>query len=81
MAEQRRIAVLVVRDDATRPWPSMADVQQLVLYGGSSIARYFRETAEDWFQLSPLDFFGPFDVTLPPPPVVRATERITRLYS
>ena len=73
MPEQRRLAVIVVRNDMGVPLPNIADVQSLVLYSPSSIARYFRESAEDYFLLSPVDFFGPYDISLPPAPDSRYT--------
>jgi hypothetical protein len=33
----------------------------------SSVLRYWRDNAENWFTFSPLDFFGSYDVVLPPP--------------
>lgn len=65
MSEQRHLAVIVVRNDTRQPRPNMADVMDLVLYSPSSVARYFRESAEDYFQFATVDFFGPYDVTLP----------------
>jgi hypothetical protein len=73
MPEQRRLAVIVVRNDMGTPMPNMADVQSLVLFSPSSVARYFRESAEDYFLLSPVDFFGPYDISLPPAPDSRYT--------
>jgi hypothetical protein len=71
MSEQRRLAIIVVRNDPTTPLPNLADVMDLVLFSPSSIARYFKESAEDYFQLSRVDFFGPYDVTLPAAPSSR----------
>ncbi len=72
MPEQRHLAVIVVRNDPSTPQPNMAEVMDLVLFSPSSIARYFRESAEDHYQFATLDFFGPYDVTLPMAPSNRA---------
>lgn len=71
MSEQRRLAVIVVRNDTSTPQPNLADVMDLVLFSPSSIARYFKESAEDYFQFARLDFFGSYDVVLPMAPSSR----------
>ena len=75
MPEPRRIVVLVVRHDTSTPAPNLADVRRLMLTGPHSVARYWRDNAENWFSFDAFDFFGPYDVMLPPPPASRREVR------
>ncbi|WP_256796403.1 hypothetical protein [Terrabacter sp. Ter38] len=69
MSEQRRLAVVLVRNDASAAYPPVTIEQatRLMLSDQSSVFRYWDENAEGWFTFSRLDFFGSYDVTLPPP--------------
>lgn len=75
MSEQRRIAVIVIRHDLSAPVISLDEVQRIFITNERSVFRYWRDNAENWFQFSPIDFFGPYDVTLPSPPSARANTR------
>ena len=73
MAEQRKMAVILVQHDNTQPSPSIADCQALMLTGQNSVMSYWQQNAEGWFQFPVFDFFGPYNIMLPPPPDKRAT--------
>jgi hypothetical protein len=75
MSEQRRIAVIVIRHDMTVAQLTLDQARSVFVNNQNSVLRYWRENAENWFQLSPIDFFGPYDVTLPAPPSARANTR------
>lgn len=79
MPKQHRVAVIVIHNDPSTPSPRMADVMDLVLYSQTPIVRYLRDTTERFFTISPLHFFGPYVVPLPPPPLPRSsTIELTR---
>jgi hypothetical protein len=68
MSEQRRVAVILVRHDTSQAAPSLADCRDLFLTGESSLARYFNDNTESWFDFAAFDFFGWYDVVLAAPP-------------
>ena len=72
MNEQRRVAVISVCHDDT-PLPSIPDCKALFLTGPDSIASYWRDNTDNWFEFPAFDFFGPYKIVLPPPPDTRAT--------
>ncbi|MEO8725588.1 MAG: hypothetical protein ABI383_05650 [Acidobacteriaceae bacterium] len=74
MSEQRRVAVILVRHDNS-PAPSLADCRDLFLTGDSSLARYFDDNTERWFDFAAFDFFGWYDVILAAPPDARGNLR------
>ena len=73
MSEQRKVAVILVRHDTSQTPPTIADCQALMLTGPNSVARYWQENTEGWVQFTAFDFFGPYDIMLPPPPDKRST--------
>ncbi|HVK04859.1 MAG TPA: hypothetical protein VM490_15380, partial [Armatimonadaceae bacterium] len=73
MAEQRRVAVILARHDASLTPPTLDECRALMLTGQDSVARYWRQNTEDWFEFAAFDFFGPVDIMLPPPPDARGT--------
>jgi hypothetical protein len=73
MSEQRKIAVILVRSDTSLTPPTIADCKALMLSGQNSIARYWQENTYNWFQFTAFDFFGSYDIMLPPPPNKRQT--------
>jgi hypothetical protein len=75
MGESRRIAVLLVRHDLSQLPPPVAVCRDLLSSGGWSVARYWTENSERWFQFAAFDYFGWYDVQLPAPPSARATVR------
>ena len=68
MNEQRKVAVILVRHDLSQTPPTLAECQALMWSGQNSVARYWQENTEDWFQFAAFDFFGPYDIMRPPPP-------------
>jgi hypothetical protein len=73
MSEHRRLAVLIVRNDTSVAPVTPEQAKRLVVNDQSSIFRYWRENAENWFSISPPDIFGSYDVTLTPSPDSRFT--------
>jgi hypothetical protein len=72
MNEQRRVAVIAVCHDGS-PLTGLEDVKALFLASPDSVANFWRGNTEDWFEFTAFDFFGPYGITLPPPPDARAT--------
>lgn len=73
MSEARRVAVILVRHDAGVTPPTLDECRAVMLTGQESVARYWRENTEGWFEFPLFDFFGPYDIALPPPPDSRRT--------
>jgi hypothetical protein len=63
----------LVRHDASQAPPSVATCRDILSSGAWSVARYWTDNAESWFQFAAFDFFGWYDVQLPPPPDSRNT--------
>jgi hypothetical protein len=68
MSEPRRFAVLLVRNDTSQTPPPIDDCRKLLSSGQWSVARYWSDNSEDWFQFAGFDYFGWYDVQLPPKP-------------
>ncbi|HVL13224.1 MAG TPA: hypothetical protein VM529_11710 [Gemmata sp.] len=73
MAEQRRVAVILARHDASLTPPTLDECRALLLTGQDSVAGYWQQNTENWFAFAAFDFFGPVDIMLPPPPDARGT--------
>src|ERR1700753_2893222 len=71
MSQSRRFAVLLVRNDTSLKPPDIATCQSILSLGTWSVARYWGDNSENWFQFAAFDFFGWYDVVLPPPPSTR----------
>lgn len=71
MSQPRRFAVLLIRHDTSRTPPDRATCQSILSLGTWSVARYWSDNSENWFQFAAFDFFGWYDVALPPPPSTR----------
>src|SRR2546423_168751 len=75
MSEQRRIVVLLVRHDSSMNPPAVADCMNLLSSGLWSIGRYWTDNTADWINFAAFDYFGWYDIQLPPPPDSRYTIR------
>ena len=71
MSEPRRVAVLLVRNDPSQAPPPVTTCRDILSSGAWSVARYWTDNSESWFQFAAFDFFGWYDVQLPPPPSSR----------
>jgi hypothetical protein len=79
MGEARKVAVILVRHDISVPSPTIDDCRSILLTGQDSVIRYWQDNTENWFEFPVCDFFGTYNISLPPGPskrqVVMATAR------
>jgi len=73
MSEQRRFAVILVRNNTSVAPLTIEQAKRMVLTDEDSILKYWRDNAENWISFSPVDFYGSYDVNLPVPPDSRYT--------
>ena len=55
------------------PLSDIPECKALLLTGPDSVASYWRENTDNWFEFPAFDFFGPYQIMLPPPPDRRGT--------
>jgi hypothetical protein len=72
MSNPYNIAVVLLCHDTALPAPALQDVRTYLLSGRFSIARFWRDSTYGWVTFPRFDFFGWYNVVLPPPPSSRS---------
>ncbi len=72
MSTPYNVAVVLLRHDISQLAPAFPDVRTYLQSGRFSIARFWRDSTYDWVTFPRFDFFGWYDVVLPPAPSSRS---------
>lgn len=71
MSVSRTFAVILLEHNGgVGPTPTQA--RHFLLTSSDSVAKYWEQCSNNWFTFAAVDCFGPYAVTLPPPPSTRS---------